>query len=66
MTNRYPPMAEQCCDNCRFARHFEYEKRALLQCRHSPPEYSTRYHPRWPTVYLSSWCGAWAPAEGEA
>jgi hypothetical protein len=63
MTNRFPPMAEQCCDNCRFARHFEYEKQPLLQCRQGPPEYSTRYHPRWPTVYRTSWCGAWAPQE---
>lgn len=64
MTNSYPLLREQCCSNCRYARGFVYEKHELLQCRCKPPEYSTRFHPRWPTVYHESWCGSWAMLEG--
>jgi hypothetical protein len=65
MTNYTLPLRSQCCSNCRYARGFVYEKHELLQCCCKPPEYSTRFHPRWPTVYHESWCGSWVYVEAE-
>jgi len=69
----YPPLLEQCCDNCRYMRA-SFDDNDALSCR--------RYAPRWaavspmqvlteltrsvgwfPAVAPGGWCGEWAPGD---
>jgi hypothetical protein len=58
MMNRYPPLREQNCGNCRYFRGG--------QCRRHAPRPEHREHWQrwdWPKTYIDVWCGEWAPQE---
>jgi hypothetical protein len=57
MTNRYPPLREQRCANCRYA--------FAQECHRNAPQarVTSCTIARWLTVEENDWCGEWAPAE---
>ena len=56
---KFPPLAEQCCDNCRYSRS---AGPVLATCHRTAPQASPR-GAQWPTVDRLDWCGEWAAVE---
>lgn len=69
----FPPRAEQCCQNCRFAmelpkrdddvlRCARYAPQILgLECRRSDDPFTVWGN--WPATLPDLWCGEWVAAE---
>jgi len=60
---KFPPLAEQSCNSCRYFRPRASGYEGGRCHRHAPQ--IGPCGPEWPTVVAADWCGEWAAVEAD-